>query len=495
MTYNAVILAERESLFELTFQTVKMLSMNKNLYAVILAGGSGTRLWPLSRKYSPKQLLKLVKGESLLDMTIRRASKYVPAENITIVSSAEIASEIRTAIQANLRKKVNFIDEPQAKDTATAIGVAAAYIANKNKNGIMAVLPSDHLIENEGNLEEIIDFAAIPAADGMLVTLGIAPGSPETGFGYIKPGEVLMGKNSFRANKVQQFFEKPDRKKAEELITQGCLWNSGMFIFKAKTLIDECIKYLPELGQALAKLADDYSPDNFENLYKLPGGTSIDKGVFEKADNVAVIPIELKWRDLGSLLAIEQLHDKDVNGNVIIGQSVDIDSKNTMIYGADRLIATIGLQDVAIVDTADVTLVCKKDRAQDIKQLVDMVQQRGGEEHLIHKTVERPWGSYTVMNQGPGFKVKRVEVHPGESLSLQFHRRRSEHWVLVSGKAKIVKEDETIYLHPGESTYIPTTMKHKLENPGPDELALIEVQIGEYLEEDDIVRIDDPYDR
>lgn len=469
--------------------------MNKDLYAVILAGGSGTRLWPLSRKYSPKQLLKLIKGQSLLDMTIKRSLDYVPSDNIIVISSADISSEVRTAIQSNIRKKISFIDEPVGKDTATAIGIGAAYIASKNPNGKMVVLPSDHLIEDDSAFKEAVELASKTVSNDMLITFGIKPSAPDTGFGYIKPGEKLDSDDSHTAHRVEKFYEKPNITRAKELVESGCLWNSGIFVFKASVLLDQINKYMPDLGKKLTKLTKNYTPENFVDVFKLDGGLSIDYGVLEKAKNVAVIPIDIQWKDLGNIIALEQLFDKDGKGNVFVGNSVDIGSKNSLIYANERLLATVGLENVAVIDTADVTLVCDKKHVQDVKKLVDMVRERGGEEHLIHKTVERPWGSYTVMNEAPGYKVKRVEVKPGETLSLQFHRRRSEHWVLVSGKAKIQKEDETIYLYPGESTYIPATMNHRLENPGPDDLVMIEVQIGEYLEEDDIERLKDIYDR
>lgn len=469
--------------------------MNSDLYAVVLAGGSGTRLWPLSRKYSPKQLLKLIKGKSLLDMTLKRCLNHTLPENIIIVSSADISSEIKTAIQSDMRKKINFIDEPAGKNTAIAIGVAAAYVANKNAGGILAVMPSDHLIEDDSELQKAINFATKPAFQQLLVTFGIKPHSPDIGFGYIKPGEEVLSENSLQAYHVDGFYEKPDTGKAEKLINEGCLWNSGIFAFDAKTLLGELQKHLPQLGSMLNKLANDYSPENFSQVYSLSGGISIDHGVLEKAQNVVVIPLGIQWKDMGSILALEQIHEKDKHGNVVVGNSIDIDSKNSLIYGNDHLIATIGLDGIAVVDTADATLVCDKKRVQDVRKIVELIEERGGEEHLIHMTVERPWGSYTVLNKGDGFKVKRVVVKPKQALSLQFHRKRSEHWVIVSGKAKIQKEDEIVRLYPGESTFIPLNMNHRLENPGPDDLILIEVQIGSYLEEDDIERIDDHYDR
>lgn len=469
--------------------------MNNQLYAVVLAGGSGTRLWPLSRKYSPKQLLKLIKGKSLLEMTLKRCSRFILPQNIVVVSSADMSSEVKTSIQSTLLKKINFIDEPASKNTATAIGVAAAYVANRDPDGMLIVMPSDHLIENDGKLQEAINFAVDPASQQSLVTFGIKPHSPDTGFGYIKPGNPVLSKNSLHAYRVDSFYEKPNADKAKELIDMGCLWNSGIFVFNAKTLLNEIQKHLPQLGNALGKLAADYSQKNFLKIYGLQDSVSIDHGVFEKAQNVVVIPLDIQWKDLGNVLAIEQIHKKDKQGNVIVGNSIDIDSKNSLIYANDHLIATIGLDNIAVIDTADATLICDKKRVQDVRKIVELIKKHGGEEHLIHTTVERPWGNYTVLNKGDGFKVKRVIVKPEQALSVQFHRKRSEHWVIVSGKAKIQKENEVIHLYPGESTFIPLNMNHRLENPGPDMLILIEVQIGSYLEEDDIERISDNYDR
>lgn len=475
----------------------------KNLYGVILAGGSGTRFWPLSREMTPKQLLKVFGTESLIWQTIKRLLPLIPEEQAYIVTNKRLADEIRTSLMTEKEpfKDVQYLIEPMAKNTAPAIGLAAAYLAKRDPEAVMAVLPSDHLLGNPDEFLSVISHAATLAQDGFLVTLGLKPTRAETGFGYIKQGKQLDGQGgAYSSFMVERFVEKPDRETAEEYVNSGqYYWNSGMFVFKAATILEEIRRLTPELYDVLLKFQEfapaEWATETAKEVFCRAEALSIDYGIMEKSDKVAVVPVELDWVDVGSLVAIGDFLKKDEHGNAILGNVVDIESKNSIIYGEKRLVATIGLEDMIVVDTHDATLICPKERAQDVRKVVDVLKERNAEEYLVHRTMYKPWGCYTLLESGPGFKIKILEVNPGERLSLQMHHHRSEHWVVIAGTARVTRGEEVFNVHVNESTFIPPSTSHRLENPGMIPLRVIEVQNGEYLEEDDIVRSEDDYAR
>ncbi|MEW5705281.1 MAG: mannose-1-phosphate guanylyltransferase/mannose-6-phosphate isomerase [Actinomycetota bacterium] len=475
----------------------------KNLYGVILAGGSGTRFWPLSREMSPKQLLKVFGTESLIWHTIKRILPLVPQEQVYIVSNSKLAVEIRTNLITGKEPfdKVGYLVEPEARNTAPAIGLAALHIESINPDAVMFVLPSDHIIGNPEDFLSSLKHAASLAQAGYLVTLGLKPTRPETGFGYIKVGDPLAEHSTAHpAYIVDRFVEKPDKETAEQYLQSGeYFWNSGMFIFKAKTILDEIKRLMPGLHNTLLRFKelslDEWGSEKAKDIFCEAESTSIDYGILEKSSNVAVIPVDLDWSDVGSLTAIGDFLEKDEAGNVIVGNVIDAESKNSIIYGEDRLVATLGLEDMIVIDTHDATLVCPRNRAQDVRKIVDVLKAKNAEEYLVHRTMHRPWGCYTLLERGPGFKIKIIEVKPGARLSLQMHHHRSEHWVVISGTARVTRGEEVFNVHVNESTFIPPSTMHRLENPGMIPLKIIEVQNGEYLEEDDIVRTEDDYAR
>lgn len=486
---------------------------SRDIYGVILAGGSGTRFWPLSREMSPKQLLRVFGTESLIWQTVKRLLPLIPQEHVYIVTNNKLADEIRTSLITEKEpfKNVGYLIEPQAKNTAPAIGLAAAYLSSINPEAIMVVLPSDHLIGDPTEFLAKLGHAAELAQDNYLVTLGLKPSRPETGFGYIKTGAPLNVAQPFRADDkesgeshpsfiVDSFVEKPDRETAEKYIESGdYYWNSGMFVFKAGAVLDEIGRLMPNLYNLLVQFEElslnEWGSEKAKAIFSEAEATSIDYGIMEKSDKVAVIPVDLDWGDVGSLIALGDFLEKDEQANATIGNVVNIESKNSIIYGEDRLVAALGLEDMIVVDTHDATLVCPKDRAQDVRKIVDVLKARESEEYLVHRTMNRPWGCYTLLEHGPSFKIKVIEVKPGERLSLQMHHHRSEHWVVISGTARVTRGDEVFNVHVNESTFIPPSTIHRLENPGMIPLRVIEVQNGEYLEEDDIVRTQDDYFR
>lgn len=479
---------------------------SKNLYSIILAGGAGTRFWPLSREMSPKQLLKVFGTESLIWQTIKRILPLAPQEQIFVVSNKKLAEEIRTSLITEKEPfdNVGYLIEPLARNTAPAIGLAAAYLDKINPDAVMMILPSDHVINNNGVFLSALTQAATLAEAGYLVTLGLKPNKPETGFGYIKRGNAIeapdMDDGPMRPYAVERFVEKPDRATAEEYLAAGdYYWNSGMFVFKASTVLAEFKRLIPGLYDVLQRFTalpiDQWDSDAAREIFCEAESISIDYGIMEKSDKVAVIPVDLEWGDVGSLIALGDFMEKDERGNAVCGNVIDVESKNSIIYGEERLVATLGVEDLIVIDTHDATLVCPKDRAQDVRKIVEVLKERQAEEYLVHRTMYRPWGCYTLLERGPGFKIKVIEVKPGERLSLQMHHHRSEHWVVIAGTATVTRGDEVFNVHVNESTYIPPSTMHRLENPGMIPLKIIEVQNGEYLEEDDIMRTEDDYAR
>jgi len=474
-----------------------------HLYAVVLAGGSGTRFWPLSRELYPKQLLKVLGNRTLIQQTVLRVRPVVPAERTLVVTGASHVDGIRIQLDgADGVPKENILIEPVARNTAAAIGWAAEAVRRMDPDGIMLVMPADHVIPDEPKFLQVVALGVQVAQAGKLVTFGITPTRPETGYGYIKAAgrRPLLAQGGLKALAVARFVEKPDLPTAKRYLhAGGFYWNSGIFVWRADMILEEMATALPKLARGLKQLGQVLGTTNetqaLERFYKTSESISIDHGVLQQSRRAAVIPAPFRWSDVGNWSSLNEVADTDRDGNVRIGRIVDLGSRDSVLYGEHRLVATIGLKDMVVVDTADATLVCPKDRAQDVKQVVELLRQQKAPEHLIHKTVHRPWGSYTVLEDGPQYKVKRVTVKPGGRLSLQYHHRRSEHWVVTAGTARVTCGERVFDLHVNESTGIPKGTPHRLENPGPVPLDIIEVQCGDYVGEDDIVRLADDYGR
>lgn len=465
-----------------------------DVHAVILAGGSGSRLWPLSRQHLPKQFLVLDGEGSLLQTTIDRLSPTIEAKNVLIVTQESHAKG--EAYHALLPYKSLF--EPIGRNTAPAIALAAAYLMAEGKDPVMVVLPADHIIKNEERFRALLDIAIETAQSGKLVTFGIQPSRPDTGFGYIKAHQT----NDARVYKVDRFTEKPDHATAERFLKEGnYYWNSGMFVWRASVILAEIQKYLPEvykIAQTIA--ADSRAGTTFqqavEKHFAAMPSISIDYGVLEKSDSVSLIPCDIGWNDVGSWQAVHEISPKNESGNALQGNVIAVNCKNSLIRSEKRLVAVIGVEDLCVIETADAVLISRSDQTQDVRKVVDALQQSGATEHIFHTKINRPWGSYTVLEEDPeGFKLKRIEVAPGARLSLQSHKHRSEHWVVVAGTATVTNGEEVITVNKNQSTYIPIGTKHRLENLGTEPLHIVEIQVGEYLGEDDIQRYEDNYGR
>jgi len=470
--------------------------------ALVLAGGSGTRLWPLSRKNYPKQFLKLNSDRSLLQQTVERLLKVYPPEDIVVMTNSKYKFHVISDMNAlsdskHLPPVSNMILEPAGRNTAPAIALGIKYCLEKlgcKEDEVLFICPSDHIIRPVDKFAGYIRLSEEIAQKGQIVTFGIKPTRPETGYGYIKagkPASLQAGRPDGRYFKVEKFAEKPDIKTAREYVNEGnYFWNSGMFAFSIGTMMKEFGKHAPGIKKML-----DMSFDDLVSNFKDMPDISIDYAVAEKSNRIAILPLDLYWNDIGSWDSLYDVVDKDDMGNVRMGDTISIDTKDTLVISSKRLISTIGIEDCLIIDTDDAVLVAKKGEAQKVREIVNKLKADNRKEALEHLTTYRPWGSYTVLEEGGRYKIKRIVVNPGERLSLQMHYHRSEHWVVVRGAAKVTIGDKDVHIHENESAYVPKSTLHRLENPGKVPLEIIEVQNGEYVGEDDIVRVDDVYGR
>ncbi len=456
---------------------------------VILAGGGGTRLFPLSRTCYPKQFLSIGFEQSLLTQTLKRFMMSVNPMDIIVVTNTEYYHHVKTELGACGASEAHILLEPVARNTAPAIALALNYCMDKlqaTEDEVVFVSTSDHIIRPNNVFSQVVQKAAEVAADNKIVTFGIKPDKPETGYGYIQAGIEENG-----VYNVISFKEKPDKETAEKYVNEGVYyWNSGMFTFTIGCIKRELQKYQPDIYN-LITISFEETLANFSDMPNI----SIDYAVAEKSNEVVILPFPIYWNDIGSWDAIYDVLDKDIQGNAIIGDCITQECKNTLMLGKSRLIAGIGLEDLLVVETDDVILVAKKGESQKVKDLVNELKRRGRREIDEHTTMYRPWGNYTVLGEGLGYKMKKIVVNPGQRLSLQMHYHRSEHWIVIGGTAKVTLGDDEHMVHENESIFVPQTTKHRLENPGRIPLEIIEVQNGKYLEEDDIVRFEDIYGR
>lgn len=469
-------------------------------YAIVLAGGSGTRLWPVSRSSKPKQLLCLNGAESLLQQTVRRALPMVDAAHVVTVTSAEYRFEVAGQLLAlDAALAAGVLAEPMGRNTLPAIAWAVARIARETPDALIGVFSSDHAVADNEAFLRAWQSAEAAAKEGYVALFGMQPTEAATGYGYIQGGKPLAGANSGPLSDVHQaarFVEKPDLATAQRYLSEGgYYWNGGMFVFRADRFLEMVKQHQPPIFSAAQALAEKNEALAAAEVYASMPDLSIDYGLLELADKVAVVPVDMGWSDLGSWEAIYQQRGKDTQGNMLEGDVLAIDSQDNLLWSEHGLVATLGVANLAVVQTRDATLVCPRERVQDLKQLVAAVKESHAHLTEIHLTVTRPWGSYTILEEGPGYKIKRILVNPGAKLSMQMHYHRSEHWVVIEGTARITNGEQDIYLEENQSTYIPKTNRHRLENPGKVALQIIEIQSGPYLEEDDIVRFDDIYGR
>lgn len=471
--------------------------MTDKINPVILSGGVGSRLWPLSRALYPKQLLPLATERTMLQETALRVAEAARFAAPLVVANEEHRFMIAEQLRVVGIDPSAIILEPEGRNTAPAVALAALRFAADDPDALMLVMPSDHVIGDVAAFHGAIEAGARAAAADRLVTFGITPERPETGYGYIEAGDALT--DGVRA--VRRFVEKPDAATAAEYLASGRFyWNAGIFLFRAGRYLDELERQAPDIlaacRAAMEKAASDLCfirPD--AAAFRASPSNSIDYAVMEKTASAAVVPVSMGWSDVGSWTALWEISPRDGDGNSRWGDVIALDSRNSLLRSEGPAIAALGLDDMVVVATRDAVLVAPKERAQDVKKVVDELARSNRGEHINHVVVHRPWGSYQTADMGDRYQVKRLVVKPGEKLSLQKHHHRAEHWIVVQGTAKVTRNDETIILHENESTYIPIGAVHRLENPGKIPLCIIEVQSGSYLGEDDIVRFDDTYGR
>ncbi|KAF0192551.1 MAG: mannose-1-phosphate guanylyltransferase [Gammaproteobacteria bacterium] len=492
----------RESLIKLIIQPV------------ILSGGSGSRLWPLSREHYPKQLLSLLGDHSLLQATVQRLDdlssvkgSFANVAGPLLVCNEEHRFLVAEQIRQLGRESAGIILEPVGRNTAPALTLAAHMVNELHSDAVMLVMPADHVIKNPAAFSEVVRQGAVLAEQGCLVTFGITPGAPETGYGYIKQGARI--EPAAAGCYVDTFVEKPDAETARQYVASGqFLWNSGIFMMKSSTWLTAISRYRPDIAKAAAAAYASGSRDQDfyrvnPDAFRACPSDSVDYAVMEKAASddgngrarAVVFPLDAGWSDIGAWSALWEVSAQDENGNVIKGDVYAFNSKNSLLIAENRLLAGIGLEDMIVIETGDAVMVLHKSHAQDVKHVVERLKNDKRTEHMFHRRVYRPWGSYEGIDSGDRFQVKRIVVKPGASLSLQMHHHRAEHWIVVKGTARVTRGQEEFLLSENESTYIPIGVTHRLANPGTLLLELIEVQSGGYLGEDDIVRFDDIYGR
>jgi len=474
------------------------------LCPVILSGGAGTRLWPLSRELYPKQLLALTGERTMLQQTALRLEGLSATLPVVVCNDAHrflVAEQLR---QIRIEPRA-LVLEPFGRNTAPAIALAAhaalksATANDAGADPVLLVLPADHVIRDVPTFQKAVRVALPAAEQGKLVTFGIVPSAPETGYGYIQ--RATAGEGIGGAHAIARFVEKPSAEKAAQFLKSGdYYWNSGMFMFRARRYLQELARFAPEIAKVCETAASAAKSDlDFTRvdakLFEICPSDSIDYAVMEKTSDALVVPLDAGWSDVGSWAALHEACESDSHGNVARGDVIAEDSNGCYLYSESRLVAVVGLENHVVIETKDAVLVAPKERVQDVKKLVFRLKEQGRYEHSLHREVFRPWGSYDSIENGPRFQVKRLKVKPGATLSLQMHHHRAEHWIVVSGTARITRGDEVFLLEENQSTYIPVGVRHRIENPGKIPVHIIEVQSGSYLGEDDIVRFEDRYGR
>ena len=468
------------------------------IYPVILTGGAGSRLWPLSREHYPKPLLPLFGERTLLQETALRLGELTGVQGAVLVCNEEHRFLVAEQVQAIGQHNSAILLEPEGRNTAPALTIAALYLLEKDPDAVMVVMPADHIIPDKTTFQAAVEHGVQLANAGRLVTYGVVPTHAETGYGYIRRGEALNGGAAYG---VSRFVEKPDAATAQTYVDSGeYYWNSGIFTLRADAWIAEMRQHASailaacEAAVATGKRDQDFCRVNKEAFLRSPSD-SIDYAIMEKTDKAAVVPLDAGWSDVGAWSALWDISERDGHGNVTQGDVLTFDVRDTLVLAQHRCVAAIGLEGAVVIETPDAVLVTHRDRSQDVKEIVSQLKKCGRDEYKFHRRVFRPWGDYEGIDNGARYQVKRLTVKPGAALSLQLHHHRAEHWIVVKGTARVTRDEETFILSENQSTYIPLGVRHRLENPGTIPLEIIEVQSGSYLGEDDIVRFQDVYDR